>query len=104
MQEVFIVGNPGFLELHRKHLDDNSKFLRGQVTVEIPGKEVQLFWVFNKSALKELKKAIGADLIWKYRLRFYFNLEAFTPKEEEKNEWSADEKALMKKVIRSMAA
>lgn len=103
MQTVYIVGNIGFLALHHKHLDDNSKFLRGQVTVEIPGKEVQLFWVHNRSALKELKKAIGADLIWKYRLRFYFDLEAFTPRVEEQTEFSAAEKALLRKAVLSMA-
>jgi hypothetical protein len=83
-------------------LDDSSKFLRGQVTVEIPGKEVQLFWVHHRSALKELKKAIGPELIWKYRLRFYFELEEFTEQNEEKNEMSSDEKALMKKVMLSL--
>lgn len=103
MQTIYIVGNPGFLELHRKHLDDNSKFLRGHVTVVIPEKEVQLLWVHKKSDLKILKKAIGADLIWKYRLRFYFNLEDFTPAEVSENELSADEKALMRKAMLSLA-
>ncbi len=103
MQTIYIVGNPGFVELHHKHLDDSSKFLRGHVTVEIHGKEVQLFWVHNRSELKELKKAIGADLIWKYRLRFYFELDNLSTQQNQ-NEWSADEKALMKKVMRSLAA
>ncbi|HCW08812.1 MAG TPA: hypothetical protein DGG95_15755 [Cytophagales bacterium] len=103
MQTIYIVGNPGFLELHHKRLDDYSKFLRGHVAVEIAGKEVQLLWVHKKSDLKELKRAIGADLIWKFRLRFYFNLEDFTPTEEVKNELSADEKALMRKAMLSMA-
>jgi hypothetical protein len=103
MQTIYIVGNPGFAELHHRHLDDSSNFLRGQVSVEIPGKEVQLFWVHNKSALKKLKKAIGPDLIWKYRLRFYFELEEFTEQLTEKAEMSADEKALMKKVMLSLA-
>jgi hypothetical protein len=103
MQTIYIVGNPGFAELHHRHLDDSSKFLRGQVTVEIPGKEVQLFWVHNRSSLKNLKKAIGPELIWKYRLRFYFELEEFTEQREEKSELSSDEKALMKKVMLSLA-
>lgn len=103
MQTIYIVGNPGFVELHRRRLDDSSKFLRGQATVEIPGKEVQLFWVHNRASLKKLKKAIGAELIWKYRLRFYFELEEFTDSPEQKVELSADEKALMKKVMLSFA-
>ena len=102
MQTIYIVGNPGFVELHRKRLDDSSRFLRGQVTVEIPEKEVQLFWVHDKSELKKLKKAIGSELIWKYRLRFYFELEEFTDQPEEKVELSADEKKLMKKVMLSL--
>ena len=102
MQTIYIVGNPGFVELHHKRLDDNSKFLRGQVSVEIPGKEVQLLWVHKRSGLKDLKKAIGADLIWKYRLRFYFDLESFAKQQEEKTELSADEKTLMKKVMLSL--
>ena len=102
MQTIYIVGNPGFVELHRKRLDDSSRFLRGQATIEIPEKEVQLFWVHNKSELKKLKMAIGSDLIWKYRLRFYYELEEFTDHQEEKIEMSADEKALMKKVMLSL--
>ncbi|MBS1951576.1 MAG: hypothetical protein OJF59_001250 [Cytophagales bacterium] len=102
MQTIYVVGNPGFLELHRKHLDDNSKFLRGHVSVQVPGKEVQLFWIHSKKGLKEFKRAIGADLIWKYRLRFYFDMEEFTPKEE-KSELNADEKILMRKAILLMA-
>ena len=103
MQTIYIVGNPGFVELHRKRLDDSSRFLRGQVSVEIPEKEVQLFWVHNKNELKRLKRAIGSELIWKYRLHFYFELEEFTDqREEEKTEMSAEEKALMKKVMLSL--
>ncbi|GHN00123.1 hypothetical protein WSM22_16120 [Cytophagales bacterium WSM2-2] len=103
MQTIYIVGNPGFVALHHKRLDDNSKFLRGQVSIEVPGKEVQLFWVHDHSTLKELKRAIGADLIWKYRLRFYLDLEEFTYPHEETVELNADEKALMKKVMLSLA-
>jgi len=102
MQTIYIVGNPGFVELHHKRLDDNTKFLRGQVNVEVPDKEVQLFWVHHRSELKDLKKAIGPDLIWKYRLHFFFELEKATEHEEQnQNEWSADEKALMKKIRKS---
>jgi hypothetical protein len=102
MQTIYIVGNPGFVELHQKRLDDSSRFLRGQVTVEIPEKEVQLLWVHGKAELKKLKKAIGSELIWKYRLRFYYELEEFTDQQDEKVEMSAEEKALMKKMMLSL--
>lgn len=105
MQEVYIIGNPGFVELVNKELHDNALFIRGQAAVEIPEKEVQLYWISNRKALHEFKRAIGADLVWKYRLNFFFDIEKFTketsPNEEE---WSADERALMKRVIKSLAA
>ena len=36
-----------------------------------------LFWVDEASSLRSFKKAIGAKTIFKYRLRFFPNEEAF---------------------------
>jgi hypothetical protein len=105
MQEVYIIGNPGFSELLNKELHDNSYYIRGQVSVEVPDKEVQLYWIADRKSLHQFKRAVGADLVWKYRLNFYFDLEKFTSEtSDQAEEWSADEKALMRKVMRSMAA
>jgi hypothetical protein len=104
MQEVYIIGNPGFTEQLNKELHDNSLYIRGQATVEVPEKEVQLYWIANRKCIRDFKRAVGADLVWKYRLSFYFDLEQFTQEPEKSEEWSADEKALMKKVMRSLAA
>jgi hypothetical protein len=103
MHTVYIVGNPGYTEQLNKELHDNSMFIRGQVNVEVPEKEVQLYWIGSRSKLREFKKAIGADLIWKYRLQFFFDLEKLTEQNEQEEEWSADERALMKKVMLSRA-
>jgi len=99
MQTIYIVGNPGFIEPLNKELHDNEKYLRGQATVEVPDKQVQLYWVSNRNMLNEFKRAVGADLVWKYRLNFYFDLEKFTQQQDEGSEWSAEEKALMKKIM-----
>ncbi len=98
MQTVYIIGNEGFIEPLNKELDDNSVFIRGQADVNVPGKQVQLYWIRNRSALREFKRAIGADLIWKYRLNFVFDLDKLVSEEAEKEEWTAEEKALLKKV------
>lgn len=37
----------------------------------------EMYWVAEHTSLKEFKKAIGARMIWKYRLRFYTCLEEF---------------------------
>ena len=103
MQEVYIVGNPGYKEQLNKELQDNALYIRGQVNVEIPEKEVQLYWISNRRTLREFKKAIGTDLIWKHRLNFYFDLEKLTAPSTDGDNWSADEKALMKRVLLSRA-
>lgn len=36
-----------------------------------------LFWVDEAESLRSFKKAIGSKTIFKYRLRFYTNVEAF---------------------------
>ena len=104
MQEVYIIGNPGFTELLNKELHDNSLYIRGQATVDMPDKEVQLYWIPSRKGLREFKRAVGANLVWKYRLNFYFDLEKFIHEPEQSEEWNADEKALMRKVMRSIAA
>ena len=97
MQTIYIIGNEGFIEPLNKELHDNSVFIRGQADVSIPGKQVQLYWIRNRSAIREFKRAIGADLIWKYRLNFFFDLEKII-EEPKAEEWSAEEKALINKV------
>ena len=37
-----------------------------------------LFWVDEAASLRSFKKAIGAKTIFKYRLRFFASVEAFT--------------------------
>jgi len=102
MQTVYIVGNPGFKEALNKELHDNALFIRGQVNVEVMDKDVQLYWISNRQCLRDFKKAIGADLIWKYRLHFYFDLEKIS-EEANEDEWSAEERALMRRVLLSRA-
>jgi hypothetical protein len=36
-----------------------------------------LYWLNDKIELREMKKAVGSKLVWKYRLKFYASLEEF---------------------------
>ncbi len=103
MQEVYILGNPGFKEELNKELHDNALFIRGQVNVEVPDKEVQLYWISSRERLRDFKKTIGGNLVWKYRLNFFLDLEELTEKPKREEGWSPDEKALMKRVLLSRA-
>lgn len=98
MQEIYIIGNQGFSEPLNKKLHDTSVFIRGQADVNVTGKEVQLYWITSRSALRGFKNAIGADLIWKYRLNFFFDLDEIVSEESKSEEWSEEEKALMNRV------
>lgn len=38
-------------------------------------KNVALYWVDEKLSIRDFKKAIGSKTVFKYRLRFFINLE-----------------------------
>jgi hypothetical protein len=44
-----------------------------------------LYWLDGRNNMRAFKDAIGAKLIWKYRLRFFNSLEAFLEYEDSKN-------------------
>lgn len=51
-----------------------------------------LYWVDEKTNCRDFRKAIGARIVWKYRLRFYRSLEEFiASKNIHSNKFSPDE-------------
>jgi hypothetical protein len=68
--------------------------------------EILLYWLDERTSLRDLKKAIGSKTVFKYRLKFFDNLEAIehankddltlTPREEamikEMHRWQQDHK------------
>lgn len=76
---LYITGRADFRTEVRKKLDhaginvmpgyiDNIPYRRGTHN---------LYWLDESVDLRTFKEAIGSRLIWKYRLRFYTNLEDF---------------------------
>jgi hypothetical protein len=45
-----------------------------------------LYWIKEKTDLRDFKRVIGARIIWKYRLEFYNSLEAFIESEHTQKE------------------
>ena len=88
---VYIKGNTGFESEVLRHVEKSGfSFLPGTDQVELG---LSLYWINDLSQLREFKKAIGAKTIFKYRLRFFYDLEKaqeenisrpirLTPKEE----------------------
>lgn len=73
---LYIKGKSDFRGDVRKKLDDSSlDFMPG--FMESPGSRSDLYWINETTSIQEVKEAIGAKVIWKYRLRFYDTLESF---------------------------
>jgi hypothetical protein len=95
---LYITGKPGFKEEVSKSLDDSDLVMPGSTGND---QEVSLFWIDDTLPLRDLKKAIGSKIVFKYRLHFFCSLEelqrqqekntSLTPREEamirEMNEW-----------------
>ena len=62
----------------RKKLEhSNLDYMPGYVDNTIAPVTHDLYWLNDQTELREMKEAIGSKLVWKYRLKFYTNLEAF---------------------------
>jgi hypothetical protein len=84
---IYIKGTADFESEVLRHLEKSGfSFLPGSNTEN----GFALYWINDRSQLREFKKAIGAKTIFKYRLRFYPDMAAaqddsatdFTPSEE----------------------
>jgi hypothetical protein len=70
---IYISGTPGFeKELQRKLERSDLALMNG--SSGLPSGTC-LYWMDDRLPLRQLKKEIGADLIWKYRLRFSGSVE-----------------------------
>jgi hypothetical protein len=71
---VYIRGKVGAESEIIRNLDHTGfPYMRGAATE----KRVGLYWIKGAENLRAFKKAIGSKTIWKYRLRFYTDIEAF---------------------------
>ena len=82
---VYIKGLSDFREeVLRKLEHSDIDFLPGYTATSSATGTNDMYWVDEKVDIRNFKAAIGAKLIWKYRLRFFTTLEAFL--ESEKND------------------
>lgn len=71
---IYISGKKGFQKEVIDELSQGSfPFMEGS----IDERGLLLIWVKENSELKELKKAISAKVVFKYRLQFFSTLEEF---------------------------
>lgn len=86
---LYITGKPNFKEDILHNLDKSEiSFLHGSTEGE---NDLVLLWVDENLPLRDLKKAIGSKIVFKYRLHFFTSLsqrqaqekkEPLTPREQ----------------------
>lgn len=71
---VYIAGKPGFKEEVLQNLE-SACFPHMPGTQE--NDSLCLFWMDDRSSLRDFKKAIGSKTVFKYRLQFFPSLEKY---------------------------
>ncbi|MBL7857469.1 MAG: hypothetical protein JNM57_07255 [Cyclobacteriaceae bacterium] len=80
---LYIRGKADFRDDVKRKLENSDLyFMPGSVDGSADNKRHALYWLDDRTAVRDLKKAIGAKLIWKYRLTFYTSLESFIAAQE----------------------
>ncbi len=81
---VYITGRPEFqTEVRKKLGHTNLDFMQGYIDNSTTNVTHDLYWLNDQTDLREMKEAVGSKLIWKYRLKFYADLEAFLNSQEQ---------------------
>ncbi|MFO0377405.1 MAG: hypothetical protein ACK50M_03055 [Cyclobacteriaceae bacterium] len=65
---IYITGKAGFEREVQRKLDWADIAVMNGTSGTVSGS--RLYWIAESVALREFKEAIGADIIWKYRLQF----------------------------------
>lgn len=70
---IYIKGKPGFEREVEENLANAAvSVMPGSLS---EGENTALFWIDEKASLREIKKAIGSKVVFKYRLQFFKSLE-----------------------------
>ncbi len=102
---LYITGRSDFRDDVRKRLENGKlDLMSGYLESSTAKGHWDLYWINDKYTLRDIKEVIGSKLIWKYRLRFFQDLEQFI---EAENVISAriqkkEEDEQMEEVLRSI--
>lgn len=105
---IYITGKGDFREdVGRKLEDSDLKLMPGYTGGSVGETNLitDMYWIDEKTTLREVKEAIGSKLIWKYRLRFYDSLESFIESQNTRkttSEFTAEERALLAEIQASV--
>jgi len=82
MTTVYIKGKDKYKKavrkaLYKSKLDEGDHYIEGRNALH----ETALYWITSRITLREFKQAIGAKIVWEYRLQFIEDVEKLIVKE-----------------------
>lgn len=93
---LYITGKSGFKEEVLENLEDSDiPFMPGSLGNE---QEISLFWIDDQLPLRDLKKAIGSKLVFKYRLQFFNSLEELQQEQDKNTSLTPREEAMIREM------
>jgi len=93
---IYIAGKAGFEKEVTEQLEKSPlRFMPGTLGED---RGVSLFWLPEEVSLRELKKAIGSKVVFKYRLKFSTNLEIIKSEQTEPERLSVREEAMIREM------
>lgn len=93
---IYIAGKAGFERAVNEQLEKSSlRFMPGTLGED---RGVSLFWLPEETSLRELKKAIGSKVVFKYRLKFSTSLEKIKSEQPEQDHLSVREEAMIREM------
>jgi hypothetical protein len=73
---VYVSGRHGFREeLDKRVYESDLRVMPGATGEGTP--DQALYWLDDRTPLRDFKEAIGGKMIWRYRLRFFESIEDF---------------------------
>jgi hypothetical protein len=93
---IYITGKKGFHQEILDILEDTKlKIMPGTTGSD---QNVCLLWIDESVTLRELKKAIGSNIVFKYRLHFYNTLEDIQKEEATAQELTEGETSMIREM------
>jgi hypothetical protein len=84
---LYVTGKRGFQHAVTNALEHSGvRFMPGYLQDDLQPGEHALYWIDESVSLQQVKKAITAKLIFKYRLRFFSELDEFISQHRRGNE------------------
>ncbi len=65
--------------LRRSSLNEGNHYIEGVTTLS----HTLLYWKTSRISLRDFKKGVGADIIWKHRLTFHEDIDHLVTKKED---------------------